>query len=181
MAHAQSPTKPSPKPSPDGPTSRDLLFEPPPVKKPAARRLHELQDPASPVKARKLFRTESGIELPPIDLGESVLAVPVNLNGMSFLADAKDTHENANQDSKDKAPTDLDQKDPSSTSPDVSPDPRNCPLMLSSRKKRKPELFCLADILNPKPAKSDKDLATTEDPKEPPEFVHDYGLFADIE
>ena len=175
MAHAQSPTKPSPKPSPDGPMSRDVLFEPPPVKKPAARRLHELQDPASPIKARKLFRTESGIELPPIDLGESVLAVPVNLNGMSFLADAKDTDESANQDSKDKAPENLNPKDPSST----SPDPRNCPLMLSSRKKRKPELFCLADILNPKPAKSDKE--TTEDPKEPPEFVHDYGLFADIE
>ena len=179
MAHAQSPTKPSPKPSPDGPTSRDLLFEPPPVKKPAARRLHELQDPASPVKARKLFRTESGIELPPIDLGESVLAVPVNLNGMSFVADVNETHENANQDSKDKAPENLSPKETSSTSPDVNPDPRHCPLMLSSRKKRKPELICLADILNPKPAKSD-DKETTEDPKEPPEFVHDYGLFADI-
>jgi hypothetical protein len=154
--------------------SRDVLFEPPPVKKPAARRLHELQDPASPVKARKLFRTESGIELPLIDLGESVLAVPVNLNGMSFLADAKDTDESANQDSKDKAPENLNPKDVSS----INPDPRNCPLMLSSRKKRKPELICLADILNPKPAKSDKE--TTQDPKEPPEFVHDYGLFADI-
>ena len=77
--------QPSPKPSPVGPSS--VLADPPPVKKRVVRRLHELQDPASPVKPFKLCRTESNLEPPPINLGESVLSVPVDLHGMSFICD----------------------------------------------------------------------------------------------
>ena len=77
--------QPSPKPSPVGPSS--VLTDPPPVKKRVVRRLHELQDPASPVKPFKLCRTESNLEPPPINLGESVLSVPVDLHGMSFICD----------------------------------------------------------------------------------------------
>jgi hypothetical protein len=59
MLHADA----SPKPSPEGCTTNELRQEPPPVKPPvkktAARCLHELQDPSSPPKPRKLYRTES--------------------------------------------------------------------------------------------------------------------------
>ena len=154
MAH----TQPSPKPSPDGPTSREVLFEPPPVRKPAARRLHELQDPSSPIKARKLFRTDSVIEMAPIDIGESVLAVPVDLNGMSFTLDPKEFDEVTTQmyDIKDKAPKDpynnsFEFDDPGGSSSDQ----RHCPLLRTSRKKaKKPRNICLADILNTSPTKN---------------------------
>jgi len=154
MAHAQ----PSPKPSPNGPTTRDVLFEPPPVRKPAARRLHELQDPTSPIKAAKLFRTDSTIDfvpinMPPIDIGESVLAVPVDLNSMSFMLDPKEFDEVTTQmyDLKDKAPKDpysstFEFDDPGGTSSNAP----NAPLMRTSRKKAKqPKIICLDDILNP--------------------------------
>ena len=67
MLHALA----SPKPSPEGCTTRELRQQPPPVKKPAARCLHELQDPSSPTKPRKLYRTEStyGAPIPSLDLG----------------------------------------------------------------------------------------------------------------
>ena len=154
MAHAQ----PSPKPSPNGPTTRDVLFEPPPVRKPAARRLHELQDPTSPIKAAKLFRTDSTIDLvpinmPPIDIGESVLAVPVDLNSMSFMLDPKEFDEVTTQmyDIQDKALKDpysstFEFDDPGGTSSNAP----NAPLMRTSRKKAKePKIICLDDILNP--------------------------------
>lgn len=140
-------TQLSPKPSPDGPPS--ILFEPPPVKKPVARRLHELQDPNSPTKAPKLMRTESFIDIVPIDLGESFLSVPVDLNGMSFMTDPKELDEATSNmyDTKGKAP-----KDPYSSSSNDKPplDPRNCPLLLTSRKKNKSP-NSLADILNTPP------------------------------
>jgi hypothetical protein len=165
------------------------------VKKRAARRLHELQDPSSPVKPFKLCRTESNLEPPPINLGESVLAVPVDLHGMSFICDLeldaiilekidvneelathdsngkapKDQAEPDARDSNGKAPKDQDEPDardskdlerkqpadndtqdeagPSGSSDsttdcnqtnDNTPlDPRNCPLLLSSRPKSK--------------------------------------------
>ena len=169
--------KPSgtPKPSPDGPTS--VLADPPPVKKRAARRLHELQDPSSPVKPFKLCRTESNLEPPPINLGESVLSVPVDLHGMSFICDLeldaiilekidvneelaihdsngkapKDQDELDARDAKDKVqdverkqPADKDPQDeagPSGSSNNDKPpiDPRNCPLLRSSRPKSKKE------------------------------------------
>ena len=181
---SQSSPKPSPsgtpKPSPDGPTS--VLADPPPVKKRAARRLHELQDPSSPVKPFKLCRTESNLEPPPINLGESVLSVPVDLHGMSFICDLEldaiilekiDVNEElATQDSNGKAPKDQDEPDACDSKDkvqDVEPqpadndtqdeagpsgssnsttdckqtndntplDPRNCPLLLSSRPKSK--------------------------------------------
>ena len=152
MAHAQ----PSPKPSPNGPTTRDVLFEPPPVRKPAARRLHELQDPTSPIKAAKLFRTDSTIDfvpinILPIDIGESVLAVPVDLNSMSL--DPKEFDEVTTQmyNVKDKVPKDpysstFEFDDPGGTSSNAP----NAPLMRTSRKKAKePKIICLDDILNP--------------------------------
>jgi hypothetical protein len=154
MAHAQ----PSPKPSPNGPTTRDVLFEPPPVRKPAARRLHELQDPSSPIKGHKLYRTDSTIDLAPInmapiDIGESVLAVPVDLNSMSFMLDPEEFDEVTTQmyEAKGKAPKDpysstFEFDDPGGTSSNA----HNAPLMRSSRKKAKqPTILCLDDILNP--------------------------------
>jgi hypothetical protein len=157
MAHAQ----PSPKPSPNGPTTRDVLFEPPPVRKPAARRLHELQDPTSPIKACKFFRTDSTIDLaainmPPIDIGESVLAVPDDLNSMSFMLDPKEFDEVTTlmYDVKDKAPKNpysstFEFDDPGGTSSNAP----NAPLMRTSRKKarepKQPKIICLDDILNP--------------------------------
>jgi len=71
MLHADA----SPKPSPEGCTTNELRQEPPPVKPPvkktAARCLHELQDPSSPPKPRKLYRTEStyGAPIPSLILG----------------------------------------------------------------------------------------------------------------
>jgi hypothetical protein len=71
MLHADA----SPKPSPEGCTTNELRQEPPPVKPPvkktAARCLHELQDPSSPPKPRKLYRTEStyGAPIPSLSLG----------------------------------------------------------------------------------------------------------------
>ena len=68
-------TDASPKPSPEGCTTNELRQEPPPVKPPvkktAARCLHELQDPSSPPKPRKLYRTEStyGAPIPSLSLG----------------------------------------------------------------------------------------------------------------
>ena len=93
---APSPTPhqqpPSPPPSPSGPTTSELRREPPPVRKDTARQ-HELQDPSSPTKPSKLFRTQSGLQMPLIDIGDSFLAVPVSLNGMSVLADPKEVEE----------------------------------------------------------------------------------------
>ena len=67
MLHADA----SPKPSPEGCTTNELRQQPPPVKKAAARCLHELQDPTSPTKPRKLYRTEStyGAPIPSLNLG----------------------------------------------------------------------------------------------------------------
>jgi hypothetical protein len=126
-----------------------------------ARRLHELQDPTSPIKAAKLFRTDSTIDLaainmPPIDIGESVLAVPVDLNSMSFMLDPKEFDEVTTQmyDVKDKAPKDpysstFEFDDPGGTSSNAP----NAPLMRTSRKKarepKEPKIICLDDILNP--------------------------------
>lgn len=73
MLHADA----SPKPSPEGCTTNELRQEPPPVKPPvkktAARCLHELQDPSSPTKPRKLYRTQStyGAPIPSLILGVS--------------------------------------------------------------------------------------------------------------
>ena len=89
---AQSPTPHQQPPSPSGPTTSELLREPPPVRKDTARQ-HELQDPSSPTKPSKLFRTQSGLQMPLIDIGDSFLAVPVSLNGMSVLADPKEVEE----------------------------------------------------------------------------------------
>jgi len=73
-------TDASPKPSPDGPTSSELLPEPSAPKKSVARCLHELQDPSSPTKPRKLCRTESMLYVPVLNLGDSVLSVPVSMD-----------------------------------------------------------------------------------------------------
>lgn len=69
----------SAQPSPQAPTS--TLHSPPPVRKSSVVRcLSELQNPASPTKPRKLCRTESGIQMPAISLGDSAVIVPVDLN-----------------------------------------------------------------------------------------------------
>ena len=69
----------SPKPSPEGPTT--TLKAPPPVRKSSVVRcLHELQNPASPTKPRKLCRTESVINIPVISLGDSLILMPIDLN-----------------------------------------------------------------------------------------------------
>lgn len=73
-------TDASPKPSPDGPTSSELLPEPSAPKKSVARCLHELQDPSSPAKPRKLCRTESMLYVPVLNLGDAVLSVPVSMD-----------------------------------------------------------------------------------------------------
>lgn len=73
-------TDASPKPSPAGPTSSELLPEPSAPKKSVARCLHELQDPSSPTKPRKLCRTESMLYVPVLNLGDAVLSVPVSMD-----------------------------------------------------------------------------------------------------
>ena len=73
-------TDASPKPSPVGPSSSELLPEPSAPKKSVSRCLHELQDPSSPTKPRKLCRTESMLYVPVLNLGDAVLSVPVSMD-----------------------------------------------------------------------------------------------------
>lgn len=188
---------PSPKPSPDGPTTTELLREPPPVRKSVVRCLHELQCPSSPTKPSKLCRTESGI--PPLDLGDSVLSMPVDLKGMSVLADPKEFAEAMSQileqqHEKDKDPyssasdedpvdTTAKDKDPvGASAKDKNPgrpplDSRN-PLMRSSRKKSTHSNSDIPFLLTTPPTsrKLETDATKTPDRKENTVSIQ-YGLF----
>lgn len=72
----------SPKPSPDGPTSSELLAEPSAPKKSVSRCLQELQNPSSPIKPRKLCKTESMVHMPVLHLGDAVLTTPIALDNV---------------------------------------------------------------------------------------------------
>ena len=174
---APSPTPhqqpPSPPPSPSGPTTSELRREPPPVRKDTARQ-HELQDPSSPKKPSKLFRTQSGLQMPLIDIGDSFLAVPVSLNGMSVLADPTEVEEalpTPNTTDKGKG-----RKDPNTSSDKPPLDPKKCPLMRSSRKKGSKS--DVSSLLTAPPAcrKLDIDPAKSDD-KENAMCPLEYGIF----
>jgi hypothetical protein len=188
---------PSPKPSPDGPTTADLIREPPPVRKSVVRCLHELQSPSSPTKPHKLCRTESGI--PALDLGDSVLSMPVDLKGMSVLADPKEFAEAMSQmleqqHDKDKDPyssaSDEDKdndkdndknknKNPGTTAKGRPPLGSRNPLMRSSHKKSTKSTKSSSDIpflLTTPPTSRKLETDATPDRKENLVSIQ-YGLF----
>jgi hypothetical protein len=104
----------SPKPSPDGPTSSELLAEPSAPKKSVSRCLNELQNPSSPTKPRKLCKTESMVHMPVLHLGDAVLTTPIALdNVLPLPVDLKfeDTDKYLNIMIKDKTFMDVETSD----------------------------------------------------------------------
>jgi hypothetical protein len=123
----------SPRPSPEGPTSSQTMDGPPPVKKSAAARcLHELQDPASPTKPRKLCRTDSLVNMPVVSLPDSVVFVPIDLN--NCLTDSP--HFTTEFENLDTVLDVYQPEDPKGKAPmDIDPRPGRCSLISSMRKK----------------------------------------------
>jgi hypothetical protein len=104
----------SPKPSPDGPTSSELLAEPSAPKKSVSRCLQELQNPSSPTKPRKLCKTESMLHIPVLNIGDAVLTTTIGIdNVLPLPVDLKfeDTDKYLNIMIKDKTFMDVEVSD----------------------------------------------------------------------
>jgi hypothetical protein len=138
-----------------------------------------------------LCRTESGIQMPALDIGDSFLSMPVDLKGMSVLADPKEVEEAMSQmdgqhpvPEKHPMPKDSVPKDPYSSSSDEEPTTAKDPVVSAPISKGRPPLGTRNPLMRSSRKKSTHAsdipslLATpATSRKDPEEHAIQYGLF----